>query len=97
MDEVSRFGESATSMKATDQVIGEQLAATDVNVGTPMELSEVLKTGIVHEAMVNIADVAGAESRLKVGGAIVYSNHKVPRGMAALYDSTQKMIGLYRL
>ena len=84
-------------LQADPAVVQQKLRDTEGNVNTQSNLSDLLTTGRVGSVMVNDADKSGIESRLSAKGVAVYGNRKVPRGMAAVYDKAQKMIGLYRL
>ena len=87
--------DSIKDLKASDAVVNEKLRSTEVNVGR--NLTAALKTGAVASVMVNEADRPGVEQRLRAASVKVFGNTKVPCGMAAIYDATDKMLGLYQL
>jgi len=89
--------DAINNLKASDAAVNEKLRDTDANVRSENDLAGVLGCGRVGSVMVHEADLSGCEQRLKARGVTVYGNRKVPRGMAAVYDKSEKMIGVYRL
>jgi hypothetical protein len=85
------------TMRAPDALVRDQLKATEGNVGSGGDLISLIAGGQVGSVMVNKAEFDGFALRLQSRGVTVYGNAKVPRGYAAVYDKTERMVGLYRL